>query len=136
MTTLTSAFGVCSATPQRAGTWYNHRCGDVWSYNREYKPGFTTLIESETFAKGLDETVVRAISAKKREPVRLGLNSSVVLTTYVFLWRMLCFTLNAIHAVVACSQEASLLQEWMLEFRLKAYRKWLTMAEPAWSDNR
>jgi Fe-S cluster assembly protein SufB len=24
----------------------------------------------------------------------------------------------------------------MLEFRLKAYRKWLTMAEPAWSDNR
>jgi hypothetical protein len=38
---------------------------------REYKPGFTTLIESETFAKGLDETVVRAISAKKREPVRI-----------------------------------------------------------------
>ena len=37
---------------------------------REYKPGFTTLIESDTFAKGLDETVVRAISAKKREPVR------------------------------------------------------------------
>ncbi|BDA50274.1 UPF0051 protein ycf24 [Coccomyxa sp. Obi] len=62
--------------------------------NREYKPGFTTLIESETFAKGLDETVVRAISAKKKEP------------------------------------------EWMLDFRLKAYRKWLTMAEPAWSDNR
>ncbi|EIE23301.1 ABC family transporter (Fe-S assembly/SufBCD system) [Coccomyxa subellipsoidea C-169] len=61
---------------------------------REYTPGFTTLIESETFAKGLDETVVRAISAKKREP------------------------------------------EWMLDFRLKAYRKWLTMAEPAWSDNR
>ena len=26
--------------------------------------------------------------------------------------------------------------EWMLEFRLKAYRKWLTMAEPEWSDNR
>lgn len=24
----------------------------------------------------------------------------------------------------------------MLDFRLKAYRKWLTMAEPAWSDNR
>ena len=24
----------------------------------------------------------------------------------------------------------------MLEFRLKAYRKWLTMAEPEWSDNR
>ena len=26
--------------------------------------------------------------------------------------------------------------EWMLEFRLKAYRKWLTMKEPDWSDNR
>ncbi len=25
--------------------------------------------------------------------------------------------------------------EWMLEFRLRAYRKWLTMAEPRWSDN-
>ena len=25
--------------------------------------------------------------------------------------------------------------EWMLDFRLKAFRKWLTMAEPAWSDN-
>ena len=25
--------------------------------------------------------------------------------------------------------------EWMLDFRLKAYRKWLTMAEPDWSDN-
>ena len=28
------------------------------------------------------------------------------------------------------------LQEWMLDFRLKAYRRWLTMAEPEWSDNR
>ena len=25
--------------------------------------------------------------------------------------------------------------EWMLDFRLRAYRKWLTMAEPDWSDN-
>jgi len=25
--------------------------------------------------------------------------------------------------------------EWMLEFRLKAFRKWLTMDEPRWSDN-
>jgi Fe-S cluster assembly scaffold protein SufB len=25
--------------------------------------------------------------------------------------------------------------EWMLEFRLKAFRKWLTMKEPEWSDN-
>ena len=62
--------------------------------SRPYKAGWKTIIESDTFPKGLSEDVVRAISAKKREP------------------------------------------EWMLEFRLKAYRKWLTMAEPEWSDNR
>jgi hypothetical protein len=62
--------------------------------NRPYKYGFQTYIESETFPKGLDEDVVRAISAKKKEP------------------------------------------EWMLEFRLKAFRKWLTMEEPDWSDNK
>lgn len=62
--------------------------------NRPYTAGFRTMIESDTFPKGLDEDVVRAISAKKGEP------------------------------------------EWMLDFRLKAYRKWLTMAEPVWSDNR
>jgi DNA-binding Lrp family transcriptional regulator len=61
--------------------------------NRPYKYGFKTYIESETFPKGLNEDVVRAISAKKGEP------------------------------------------DWMLEFRLKAFRKWLTMEEPAWSDN-
>ena len=26
--------------------------------------------------------------------------------------------------------------EWMLEFRLKAFRKWKTMEEPDWSDNK
>lgn len=62
--------------------------------NRPYKYGFKTYIESETFPKGLNEDVVRAISAKKKEP------------------------------------------DWMLEFRLKAFRKWLTMEEPDWSDNR
>jgi len=62
--------------------------------NRPYKYGFQTFIESDTFPKGLDEDVVRAISAKKGEP------------------------------------------EWMLEFRLRAFRKWLTMEEPVWSDNR
>lgn len=56
--------------------------------NSEYKYGFTTDIETDTFAKGLNEDVVRALSKKKNEP------------------------------------------EWMLEFRLKAYRHWLTMAEP------
>jgi hypothetical protein len=62
--------------------------------NRPYKYGFKTYIESETFPKGLNEDVVRAISAKKGEP------------------------------------------DWLLEFRLKAFRKWLTMEEPDWSDNR
>lgn len=33
-----------------------------------YKYGFTTDVESETFAKGLNEDVVRAISKKKGEP--------------------------------------------------------------------
>lgn len=51
------------------------------------------MIESETFPKGLDEEVVKAISKKKEEP------------------------------------------DWMLEFRLRAFRKWLTMKEPEWSDN-
>lgn len=62
--------------------------------NRPYKHGWQTIIESETFPKGLSEDVVRAISQKKNEP------------------------------------------EWMLEFRLRAYKKWLTMEEPSWSDNR
>ena len=35
---------------------------------REYKYGFFTDIEAETLPPGLNEDVVRAISAKKREP--------------------------------------------------------------------
>jgi len=35
---------------------------------KEYEYGFYTDIESDTFAKGLNEDVVRAISAKKNEP--------------------------------------------------------------------
>ncbi|GMH43856.1 hypothetical protein BSKO_11790 [Bryopsis sp. KO-2023] len=62
--------------------------------SKPYKWGFKTIIESETFPKGLSKDVVRAISAKKNEP------------------------------------------EWMLDFRLKAYRRWLTMEEPKWSDNK
>ena len=60
--------------------------------DNDYKYGFTTNVESDTFAKGLDEGVVRAISKKKDEP------------------------------------------EFMLNFRLKAYAKWLTMKEPAWPN--
>src|SRR5919107_5537178 len=57
---------------------------------REYKYGFVTDVESETIPKGLNEDIVRFISAKKNEP------------------------------------------EWLLEWRLKAYRMWLKMEEPRW----
>ena len=56
--------------------------------NKDYEWGFITDIDSDTFAKGLNEDVVKALSKKKNEP------------------------------------------EWMLEFRLKAFRHWLTMKEP------
>ncbi|WP_066351824.1 Fe-S cluster assembly protein SufB [Aliarcobacter skirrowii] len=59
--------------------------------NSDYKLGFETLVQSDTFTKGLNEDVIRAISAKKEEP------------------------------------------EFLLEFRLKAYEKWLKMEEPTWA---
>ncbi|MDR2233065.1 MAG: Fe-S cluster assembly protein SufB [Tannerella sp.] len=36
--------------------------------SNEYKYGFTSEIETETFRRGLDEDIVRSISAKKNEP--------------------------------------------------------------------
>src|SRR6266550_1578583 len=60
--------------------------------NREYKAGFVTDIESESIPAGLNEDIVRVISAKKNEP------------------------------------------EWLTEWRLKAYRHWLTMTEPTWQN--
>ena len=60
--------------------------------SQEYKYGFVTDIESDSVAPGLDEDVIRFISAKKGEP------------------------------------------EWLLEFRLKAYRYWLTMTVPEWAN--
>ena len=36
--------------------------------DKSYKYGFTTKVEAETFAKGLNEDVIRAISKKKNEP--------------------------------------------------------------------
>ena len=60
--------------------------------NREYQNGFYTDIESETVPRGLNEDVIRLISAKKHEP------------------------------------------QFMLEWRLKAYRHWLTMEEPTWPN--
>src|SRR5947209_12318608 len=61
--------------------------------DREYRWGFVTDIEQEIVPPGLNEDVIRLISAKKREP------------------------------------------EWLLEWRLKAYRHWLTMEEPRWWPN-
>ena len=60
--------------------------------NQPYKHGFVTDIETESVPKGLNEDVIRMISAKKNEP------------------------------------------EWLLDFRLEAYRHWLTMDEPAWAN--
>ncbi len=58
--------------------------------DRKYKYGFVTDIEADTAPKGLNEDIVRFISAKKDEP------------------------------------------EWLLEWRLKAFRHWQTMEEPDW----
>ena len=60
--------------------------------NKEYQYGFVSDIESESIPRGLNEDIVRTISAKKNEP------------------------------------------EFMLEWRLKAYRHWLTMKAPAWAN--
>jgi Fe-S cluster assembly protein SufB len=60
--------------------------------NKEYRYGFVTDIESDDAPFGLNEDIVRLISAKKNEP------------------------------------------EWLLEWRLKAYRGWLKMTEPHWAN--
>lgn len=44
---------------------------DILKERAEYKYGFTTEIETESFPKGLDEDTVRALSAKKNEPAFL-----------------------------------------------------------------
>jgi Fe-S cluster assembly protein SufB len=61
---------------------------------RKYRHGFVTDIEADTVPPGLDENVIRLISAKKREP------------------------------------------EFLLAWRLKAFRHWLTMSEPHWANVR
>ena len=60
--------------------------------NTEYKYGFVTDIEADEAPKGLNEDIIRFISAKKGEP------------------------------------------EWMTQWRLKAFRHWLTMKEPTWQN--
>jgi Fe-S cluster assembly protein SufB len=58
---------------------------------KDYSAGFHTQIESDTLRPGLDEDVIRFISAKKEEP------------------------------------------QWLLEWRLKAFRAWQEMEEPTWA---
>jgi Fe-S cluster assembly protein SufB len=59
--------------------------------DQEYKFGFTSDITSDKIAPGLNEDVIRIISAKKDEP------------------------------------------QWLLDYRLNAYKVWLTMTEPNWA---
>ncbi len=64
---------------------------DAQLSNREYKYGFVTNVEVDEFPKGLNEGIIRQLSAVKGEP------------------------------------------EFVLEFRLKAFRHWLTMPAPNWA---
>jgi Fe-S cluster assembly protein SufB len=57
----------------------------------KYKHGFVTELETELAPPGLNQEIVRYISAKKGEP------------------------------------------EWMLQWRLEAFRRWQTMEEPTWA---
>lgn len=63
----------------------------VRSLGERYRYGFTTDIEADQAPPGLNEDIIRFISAKKEEP------------------------------------------DWLLEWRLKAYRHWLTMEDPLWA---
>ena len=56
----------------------------------EYKEGFVTDVEQEYVPKGLNEDIIRTISARKHEP------------------------------------------QWLLDFRLDAFRRWQKMTEPHW----
>lgn len=60
--------------------------------DQDYKHGFTTDIEVDTFPKGLDEDIIRRLSAIKEEP------------------------------------------EFLLEWRLKAFKHWQSMPHPEWSS--
>ena len=59
--------------------------------DKAYEYGFVSNVNTEIIEKGLNEDVIRLISAKKKEP------------------------------------------EWLLEFRLQAYRYWLTLEMPDWA---
>ena len=57
---------------------------------KKYEYGFTTDVDTDIIDHGLNEDVIRLISAKKEEPA------------------------------------------WLLDFRLRAYRHWLTLQPPTW----
>ena len=59
--------------------------------DEKYKYGFTTQVDTDIIPKGLNEDVIRLISAKKQEP------------------------------------------DWLLQFRLDAYKYWLTLEMPRWA---
>ena len=59
--------------------------------SKEYKEGFVTDVEQDFIPKGLNEEIIRMISARKEEP------------------------------------------EWLLDFRLDAFRKWQAMPQPDWA---
>lgn len=61
--------------------------------DKKYEYGFTTDIHTEVIERGLNEDVIRLISAKKGEP------------------------------------------EWLLDFRLKAFRYWQTLEQPDWGTS-
>src|ERR1039458_3938919 len=60
--------------------------------SQEYQYGFSTDLDTDAVPKGLNEDVIRLISAKKHEP------------------------------------------DWLLEWRLQAYRHWITLEEPHWQN--
>lgn len=69
----------------------NNPTEDILNDNQSYKYGFTSDIPTEILEHGLNEDVIRYISARKNEP------------------------------------------EWLLEFRLKAFRYWQTLTQPQWA---
>ncbi|PCR63700.1 FeS cluster assembly protein sufB [Escherichia coli] len=48
-----------------------------------YKEGFFTQLATDELAKGINEEVVRAISAKRNEPEWMGNDSNLLIVFYV-----------------------------------------------------
>src|SRR6202521_5320392 len=84
-----------SGLPQRGVGAMTDVSSDVRELaSREYQYGFVTDVETDVAPRGLNEDVIRLISAKKNEP------------------------------------------DWLLEWRLRSYRHWLTLEEPHWQNVR